>query len=332
MRSTNDLRAVGAVLTLSAALGAGALYAAPKVVRPPAPAPKPAAQSPAQKAWQELIPTLQQKLKNATDRDKAAADVVTDLQGFAQKYPNDPVSDQARLAAGQIQLELLAQPAAAIDSFHAVADHPVDKKLQPVGQLFLARAQSAAGKPDEAQKLFDALSKSADPGIKQAAKQGIAELALSPGRKPPAFTVNDLDGKPQSPDRFQGQVLLIDFWATWCGPCRGELPNVKSVYDKFHDKGFAILGVSLDEDKDALQKFVKEQNMAWPQLFDGKGWKNEIAQLYRVNAIPKTLLLDRQGVIRHVNLRGPALEKAVAELVAAAPPTGTEPEKKDAGG
>jgi len=332
MRSTNELRAAGAVLALSAALGAGALYAAPKAVRPPAPAPKPAAPSAAQKAWQELIPTLQRKLQTATDRDKAAADVVTDLQGFAQKYPNDPVSDQARLASGQIQLELLAQPAAAIQTFQTVADHPVDKKLQSVGQLFLARAQSAAGKPDEAQKLFEALSKSPDAGIKQAAKQGIAELALSPGRKPPAFTVNDLDGKPQSPDRFQGQVLLIDFWATWCGPCRGELPNVKAVYDKFHDKGFSILGVSLDEDKDALQKFVKDQNMVWPQLFDGKGWKNEIAQLYGVNAIPRTLLLDRQGVIRHVNLRGPALEKAVADLVAAAPPAGTEPEKKDAGG
>src|SRR5262249_15425764 len=163
------------------------------------------------------------------------------------------------------------------------------------------RAQAAAGKTDEAEKLFQALLKNPDPGVQQAARQGITELALSPGRKPPAFTANDLDGNPQSPDRFQGQVLLIDFWATWCGPCRGELHNVKAVYDKYHDKGFAILGVSLDEDKDALQKFVKDQSMPWPQLFDGKGWKNEIARLYGVNAIPRTLLLDRQGVIRHVN-------------------------------
>jgi peroxiredoxin len=332
MKSRIDVRAVGAMVALSAVLSAGALHAAPKPTPKPAPAPKPPASSAAQKAWQELIPSLQNKMRAATDREKAGAEVVADLQGFAEKYPRDPVSDQARLATGQLQLDLLGQPAAAAESFRAVADHPVDKKLQPVGQLFFGRAQAAAGKADEAQKVFDGLLKSSDPGVQRAARQAIQELAFSPGRKPPAFTANDLDGKPQSPDRFQGQVLLIDFWATWCGPCKGELPNVKAVYDKFHDKGFAILGVSLDEDKEALQKFVKDQNVPWPQLFDGKGWKNEIAQLYNVNAIPRTLLLDRQGVIRHVNLRGPALEKAVADLLAAAPPAGTEPEKKDAGG
>jgi peroxiredoxin len=320
------------LLALSAALGVGPLHAAPKATPGSAPTAKPAAPSAAQKAWQELVPSLQRKLQSATDQEKAAADVVTDLQQFAQKYPRDPVSDQARMASGQLQLELLGQPAAAAETFRTVAEHPIDKKMGVVGQLFLARAQAAAGKSDEAEKLFQTLLKNPEPGIQQAARQGIAELALSPGRKPPAFTANDLDGKPQSPESFQGQVLLIDFWATWCGPCKGELPNVKAVYEKYHDKGFAILGVSLDEDKDALQKFVKDQNMAWPQLFDGKGWKNEIAKLYGVNAIPRTILLDRQGVIRHVNLRGPALEKAVAELVAAAPPASAEPEKKDAGG
>jgi thiol-disulfide isomerase/thioredoxin len=331
MRSIRGTRTAGVVLTLSLALGAGALDAAPNAKRRPAPAakpaPKPAAKNPvpAQKAWEELLASLRSKLETASDREKAGGEAVGALKQFAQQYPRDPLTDQARLIAGQLQMDLLRQPAAAAESFRSVAERPVDKKMQPVGQLFLARAQVAAGKVEDAEKLLQALARNQDPRIQESARQALAELTLRPGQKPPSFTANDLDGNPQSPDRFQGKVLLIDFWATWCGPCRAELPTVKAVYDKYREKGFAILAVSLDEDKEALQRFVKDEKMAWPQLFDGKGWRNEIAQLYGVSAIPRTLLLDRQGVIRHTDLRGPALEKAVAELLGADAPAAEPP-------
>src|SRR5262249_9438930 len=143
-----------------------------------------------------------------------------------------------------------------------------------------------------------------------------AESAVAVGKTPPPIRAADLDGQPQSLDRYRGKVLLIDFWATWCGPCRAELPNVKAVYRKYKDRGFAVLGVSLDQDREALKAFLKEQQMEWPQLFDGKGWRSEIARRYGLAAIPRTVLLDRQGVIRYVDTRGEALERAVGELVA----------------
>ena len=89
------------------------------------------------------------------------------------------------------------------------------------------------------------------------------ERSLAVGTQFPDFDEQDLDGKPLSVANYKGKIVMIDFWATWCGPCVGELPNVLKVYEKYHDKGFAIIGVSLDNDKDTLTGFIKDKNMAW---------------------------------------------------------------------
>jgi len=147
-----------------------------------------------------------------------------------------------------------------------------------------------------------------------AAKKIQASLAV--GTTFPAFNENDLDGKPLSLANDKGKVLLIDFWATWCPPCRAEIPNVVATYKKYHSQGFEVIGVSLDEDRQKLVNFTRENGMTWPQFFDGQGWSNKLAVKYGIEAIPATYLLDGNGVIIGTGLRGDELEEAVAKALA----------------
>ena len=149
---------------------------------------------------------------------------------------------------------------------------------------------------------------------KAAAAKKIRE-SLVAGAKFPAFTVTDVDGKPLSTATLTGKATLIDFWATWCGPCRAELPNVLATYKKYHAQGFDIIGVSLDQDKAKLTDFTKNMNMTWPQYFDGLGWGNKLAEKYGIESIPATFLLDHSGVIIGADLSGAALEAAVAKAL-----------------
>ncbi|MBI5385665.1 MAG: TlpA family protein disulfide reductase [Verrucomicrobia bacterium] len=144
---------------------------------------------------------------------------------------------------------------------------------------------------------------------------------LSPGQKAPAFAAKLANGKPvKFPDDYKGKVVLLDFWATWCGPCVVEIPNVVKAYEQFHEKGLEILGISLDRAgaEQKLADFTREKNMPWPQVFDGKFWQAEVAVRYGIQSIPHMLLVDGDtgAIIADKDIRGtklaPAIEKALA--------------------
>jgi peroxiredoxin len=151
----------------------------------------------------------------------------------------------------------------------------------------------------------------------QAAARAELERTYAVGKTFPDFAESDLEGKPLSIAKYHGKVVLLDFWATWCGPCLAELPNVVASYKKYHEKGFEIIGISLDrpDSLDKLKAFTKEHEMPWAQFYDGKYWANKLAVRYQIQAIPATFLLDGEGRIIGRDLRGPALDRAVAKAL-----------------
>lgn len=114
---------------------------------------------------------------------------------------------------------------------------------------------------------------------------------------------------------MRGKVVLVDFWATWCGPCVAEVPHVVAAYNKLHDKGFEIVGISLDQNKNSLMNFTKKNGMTWPQYFDGKGWDNSISTKFGIRSIPAMWLLDKEGKVVSRDARGD-LEGEVEKLLA----------------
>jgi peroxiredoxin len=138
---------------------------------------------------------------------------------------------------------------------------------------------------------------------------------LTPGTTFPDFDEKDLQDKAVSISKYKGKLVLVDFWATWCPPCVASVPEVQKVYNKYHDKGFEVVGISLDEDKDALEKFVKQRKLPWSQHFDGARFDGKLAKKYGVNVAPTTYLIGRDGKI--IKLLTPAddLEKEVAKAL-----------------
>ncbi len=128
------------------------------------------------------------------------------------------------------------------------------------------------------------------------------------------FHVKDVNGGDLSLENYRGKIVLLDFWAVWCAPCRAETPHLKRAYEAFKDREFEIVGISLDHEKSKLLAYIEEHDIAWPQFLNETG-ENDVAQKYKVMAIPQTFLIDHEGVIRKADLRGRALEPAIAELI-----------------
>jgi peroxiredoxin len=241
---------------------------------------------------------LMRKVENQLQSGKATPqDLAPDLQQFdalLAEHKGEKTDDVADILfmKGMLYTQVLNDDAKAKEALEQVkAQFPGTADAKKVDLVFAALAQQA-----EAKKV---------------------QATLVVGSQFPDFNETDLDGKPLSVANDKGKVVLIDFWATWCGPCVHELPNVLKVYEKDHDKGFDIIGVSLDSEKEKLTTFIKQQNMTWPQYFDGKGWENKLSTKYGVVSIPATYLLGKDGKIIGKDLRGDALDNAVTAALAA---------------
>lgn len=192
----------------------------------------------------------------------------------------------------------------------------------------LMRSQSVAD--DELDDLFDGLSDEVqNTGIGKQIGQQLTALqqkdqqqspqgnqpAVKVGDKAPNFSAPTPEGEELALEDALGEYTLVDFWAAWCKPCRAENPNIVKVYEKYHDKGFNVLGVSLDRNEKSWLQAIEKDELEWPQISNLKFWQDPIAKEWNIKAIPASFILDKDGVVVATNVRGPALEKKVKELL-----------------
>lgn len=235
---------------------------------------------------------------NALTKVGNAEEAVKAYQQLVENYPQATYFAPALLEMG-LAYDRLGQYDKADAAYHQLIEHP----------KYGSRASAKTAK-----RLL-ALEKDNRTGeIPASPSYGGRPDALV-GKKAIDFNVKDLDGNDLSLEQYRGKVILLDFWAVWCGPCIAEMPNVKGVYKKYKDDNFQIIGVSLDNSRDTLVGYLEKEGITWPQVFDGNGWQNQVAKMYGIRAIPHMYLIDGDGVIRKSDVRGHALEPAVAELV-----------------
>lgn len=244
-------------------------------------------------------------------------------RALEEQLLHDPSLNEAdRFHIRQAQVERAASSAGDSDSEAAIAAlYKGARQLQkefPRENQVLQMLLSIAPRldPAEAKAVFQEVA--ADTNAPPQFQKYAADQLKTASRvgQPLALQFTAVDGRPVNLAQMKGNVVLVDFWATWCPPCVRSLPEVKATYDKLHSKGLDIVGVSLDEDKSALTSFVSAHQMAWPQYFDGLHWKNKIAQEFAIESIPTMWLVDKKGVLRDTNARenlAGKIEKLLAE-------------------
>jgi|GEM_PF-6967728 len=244
-----------------------------------------------------------------------ASAAVAQLSEEDQTVLNDLQALKAAPAQAKTPEEHLAKLKETLPKFAALAEKNANKRFGPEILYFGARAAMQARDMETAKAfLHKFLKQYPDHRGVGEIKAMLAEVKLI-GTDAKAFETTDLDGKPVKLADYKGKVVLLDFFASWCGPCVGEMPNVIKVYEKFNARGFEIVGISLDRTADAARKYVKDAGIKWTVTWQKPGfWNNPVARLYGIQGIPATYLLDEEGKILHIGLRGEALANVLATL------------------
>ena len=280
-----------------------------------------ASEAAAKEAYEQLMAELQRG-RNTIPMDQLIVKAEEGLKGIIEAHAGTAASGSAMVMLGQIYSQI-GKGAEAKEILNKYNESKFPKEPSEEGMAWMSIGNASLAE-DDFNGAEKALRKAAavegiNPEMKASAEGMLARLdtmkKLKIGASAIDFKTMDVNGTMISPSDYRGKVVLLDFWATWCAPCRVEMPAVKKIYSTYHEKGFDIIGVSMDNNRAAFDSYVKEQDMKWRQIYDGNGWKAEIGQLYAVSSIPSTFLIDKQGKIRYKNLRGNDLEEAVEKLL-----------------
>ena len=224
----------------------------------------------------------------------------------AYKEKNREIMD----SLDEVDFDVLAEKRKVVSSF--VKENPSSLR----GAMAITENYGYYAEAEDIAPLYDTLS----PGIKNSEKgKDIKNLlntyrSVEVGRIAPDITQSTPEGKQLSLSSLRGQYVLIDFWASWCGPCRRENPNVVSIYKKYKNDGFTILGVSYDSDKSKWQKAISDDNLEWNQVSDLQAWQNSTSDQYGIKAIPSNVLIDKDGKIIAKNIFGKKLKKELSKI------------------
>jgi len=256
----------------------------------------------------------------------------SDLQSFAKSLIEGPspalAVEAKRLLLVQEAQELFTKrdlekaPAVIKQAGELLSDNPDDAATAGLAMQLASAFEHMPGGEALSKQAYETFgpifAKSKNDSIRQMAEsfQGTLRRLALPGN-PMKITGTLLNGQPFDQSTLAGKIVLVDFWATWCGPCIAEIPNVLEQYQKYHSKGFEVVGISLDQERAALEKFVTERKLPWPILFEpseGSGWQHPLASYYGISGIPTVILIGKDGNVVSLNARGERLGELLDEL------------------